>query len=86
MKVVNFPLHFLVPQLGLPFHLALPNHLNVGENIALVGVEEAEFFVADAAAVVVVDHSEDFLEVIDGQHDPLLLAALHKLLQVQLTI
>lgn len=65
MQVIDFALYFFIPQLGLPFQLAIFYHLNVSKYVALVRVEEAEFLIADAATVVVVDHAENLLEVGD---------------------
>ena len=86
MQVINFTLYLLVPQLGLSFQFALLNCLDVGKYVALVRVEEAEFFVANAATIVVVDHAEHFLEVGDWQQYALLLTTFDKLLDVQLAV
>lgn len=59
---------------------------DVRENIPLICVEEAEFFVPNLPTPIIIHYVEHLLKVGDGQLNTVELTTLHEFLQTQLTI
>lgn len=85
-QVPELTFQSLLLLLGFPLELLFLDGFDVGEDVLLVSVEEAELLITYLATSVVVDDAEDALEVLDGQLDALELAAAHELFQAQGTI